>query len=138
MGRATSNDGAKKSARDVDAFLAAVPEEARGTLEKLRKTIRAAVPKATEGIGYGIPTFYHQGPLVGYAASKNHCGFYVMSPAVMDAHRDELKPYDTATATIRFPHNKPLPAALVTKLVKARIAENEARRSGYGGKRGRG
>jgi hypothetical protein len=61
MGRATSNDGAKKSARDVDAFLAAVLEEARATLEKIRKTIRAAAPKSTEGIGYGIPTFYHQG-----------------------------------------------------------------------------
>jgi uncharacterized protein YdhG (YjbR/CyaY superfamily) len=133
-----SQDGAKKSARDVDAFLAAVPEEARDTLEKLRKTIQAAAPKATEGIGYGIPTFYHQGPLVGYGASKNHCGLYVMSPAVMDAHREQLKQYDTATATIRFPANKPLPAALVTKLVMARIAENEARKGGYGGKTGRG
>jgi uncharacterized protein YdhG (YjbR/CyaY superfamily) len=137
MRRATSKDGAKKSARDVDAFLAAVPEDPRATLENLRKTIRAAAPEATEGIGYGIPTFYYQGPLVAYAASKNHCGFYVMSPAVMDAHREELKNYDTSKGTIRFPANKPLPAALVKKLVNARIAENEARRSGYGGSRGR-
>jgi uncharacterized protein YdhG (YjbR/CyaY superfamily) len=116
-----------KSSRDVDDFLARVPEDARAALEKLRRTIRAAAPKATEGIGYAIPTFYHRGPLVAFAASKNHCGFYVMSPAVMGAHEDELKPYDTAKATIRFRADEPLPAALVRKLVKARIAENEAR-----------
>ena len=119
-----------KDPRDVDAFLAAVSEEARATLQTLRETIRAAAPDATEGIGYAIPTFYQQGPLVAYAASKNHCSFYVMSPAVMAAHRDDLEPYDTATATIRFPANEPLPATLVRKLVKARIAENETRR-GY-------
>jgi uncharacterized protein YdhG (YjbR/CyaY superfamily) len=117
----------KESARDVEDFLAKVPEDARAALEKLRKTIRAAAPKATEGIGYAIPTFYQHGPLVAFAASKNHCGFYVMSPAVMDAHKEELMPYDTAKATIRFSADKPLPAALVRKLVKARIAENEAR-----------
>jgi uncharacterized protein YdhG (YjbR/CyaY superfamily) len=116
-----------KSPRDVDDFLARVPEDARAALEKLRRTIRAAAPKATEGIGYAIPTFYHRGPLVAFAASKNHCGFYVMSPAVMKAHQDELKPYDTAKATIRFRADEPLPAALVRRLVKARIAENEAR-----------
>jgi len=116
-----------KSSRDVDGFLARVPEDARAALEKLRRTIRAAAPKATEGIGYAIPTFYHQGPLVAFAASKNHCGFYVMSPAVMEAHEDELKPYDTAKATIRFRADEPLPAALVRKLVRARTAENEAR-----------
>jgi uncharacterized protein YdhG (YjbR/CyaY superfamily) len=117
----------KKSAKDVDDFLARVPEDARAALEQLRTTIRSAAPEATEGIGYAIPTFYHQGPLVAFAASKNHCGFYVMSPAVMDAHKEELMPYDTAKATIRFSADKPLPAALVRKLVKARIAENEAR-----------
>ena len=125
------NGGERKarrgSSKDVDAFLAKVPEDARAALEKLRKTIRGAAPKATEGIGYAIPTFYHQGPLVAFAASKNHCGFYVMSPAIMEAHKDELKPYDTAKATIRFAADKPLPAALVRRLVKARIAENEAR-----------
>jgi uncharacterized protein YdhG (YjbR/CyaY superfamily) len=120
-------DDSKKSAKDVDDFLAKVPEDARDALEGLRRTIRSAAPKATEGIGYAIPTFYQQGPLVAFAASKNHCGFYVMSPAVMDAHKDELKPYDTAKATIRFPADKPLPAALVRKLVKARLAENVAR-----------
>jgi uncharacterized protein YdhG (YjbR/CyaY superfamily) len=134
-----SKRGGQKSARDVDAFLATVPEEARATLEKLRETIRAAVPEATEAISYGVPAFKHQGrPLVAFGATKNHCAFYLMSPAVMDAHAAELGEYDTSKGTIRFPHDKPLPSALVTKLVKARIVENEARGSGYGGKARRG
>jgi uncharacterized protein YdhG (YjbR/CyaY superfamily) len=120
------------SARDVDAFLAELPEDARAALDHLRRTIRSAAPKATEGIGYAIPTFYHLGPLVAFAATKQHCGFYVMSPEVMEAHRKELEGYDTAKATIRFPADDPLPAALVRKLVKARIAENEARAADRG------
>lgn len=111
---------------NVDEYLAAVPEDARATLEKLRKTIKTAAPKATEAISYQIPTYKYHGPLVAFAAFKNHCGFYVMSPAVMDAFKDELTPYDTAKATIRFPVDKPLPATLVRKLIKARIKENEA------------
>lgn len=121
---------ATRAPRDIDDYLARVPDEARATLEKLRKVIRAAAPRATETISYQIPTFKHHGPLVAFAAFPNHCGFYVMSPAVMKAHKDELEPYDTATATIRFPIGESLPTALVKKLVKARIAENEARTSG--------
>jgi uncharacterized protein YdhG (YjbR/CyaY superfamily) len=113
---------------EVDEYLAKVPDEARAALEKLRKTIRAAAPKATEGFSYGIPAFkLHGRPLVSYAALKNHCSFFPMSPAVMDAHRKELEPYDTSKGTIRFPVDKPLPATLVRKLVKARIAESEGR-----------
>lgn len=117
-------------AASVDDYLAVVPREARAALEKLRQTIRTAAPEATEVISYQIPTYKHHGPLVAFAAFPQHCGFYVMSKAVMDAHRAELGSYDTAKATIRFQASKPLPAALVRKLVKARIAENEkARRS---------
>jgi uncharacterized protein YdhG (YjbR/CyaY superfamily) len=114
-------------ANEVDEYLAKVPDEARAALEKLRKTIRAAAPKATEGFSY-IPAFkLHGRPLVSYAALKNHCSFFPMSPAVMDAHRKELEPYDTSKGTIRFPAFEPLPAALVRRLVKARIAESEGR-----------
>jgi len=113
-------------ARDVDDYLATVPDEARATLEKLRKTIRAAAPKATEAISYGVPTFKHQGrPLVGIGATKSHCAIYVMSPNVIRAHAAELEEYDTGKGSVRFPASKPLPAALVRRLVKARIAENE-------------
>jgi uncharacterized protein YdhG (YjbR/CyaY superfamily) len=113
-------------AGDVDEFLAAVPNEARAALEKVRGHIRAAAPGATESISYGIPTFKLEGrPLVGTGATKNHCALYVMSPEVMEAHAAELEGYDTSKGTVRFPAENPLPAALVKKLVKARIAENE-------------
>jgi len=115
-------------ARDVDEYLAAVPEEARIVLEKLRKTIKAAAPKAVEVISYAIPTFKYQGqPLVYFAAFTNHCSLYPASGAVMEAYKGELSPYDTFKGTIRFQANKPLPAALVRKIVKARIAEIEAK-----------
>lgn len=141
MRRDTSKDSPKKSpsAKDVDAFLAAVSEETRATLEILRKTIKVAAPKATETISYGVPTFKHQGrSLVSFGAGKNHCALYVMSPEVMSAHAAELEKYDTGKGSIRFPASKPLPAALVRKLVKARITEIETSGSGYGRKDGRG
>lgn len=112
---------------DVDDLLAKVPDDKRPALEKLRQTIRSAAPKATEGIGYAIATFYLEGPLVSYSFSKNHSSFHIISPAVAKAHEADLQPYDTTTATIRFAPDEPLPAALVRKLVKARIRENEAR-----------
>lgn len=115
-------------AANVDAYLAAVPQPARRALQNLRKVIRAAAPKAVEKISYHIPIFMYLGPLVGFAAFAEHCSFFVMGTEVMDAHKNELKPYPTAKATIRFPAEKPLPAALVKKLVRARVKENEARR----------
>jgi uncharacterized protein YdhG (YjbR/CyaY superfamily) len=123
------SDAGSGWAGEVEDFLRAVPPDARAALEKIRETIRKAAPDATERIGYGIPMFYYEGPLVGFGATKNHCAFYVMSPALMEANRDELQRYDTAKGTIRFTPGNPLPATLVRKLVKARIAENHARRS---------
>ena len=119
---------AKKSAppQTVDDYLAALPEEARATLEKLRKTIKAAAPKATEVISYQIPMYKHQGMLVGFAAFKEHCSLFPGAKAIA-THKDELKAYGTSKGTIRFPIGKPVPAALVKKLVKTRIAENEKR-----------
>jgi uncharacterized protein YdhG (YjbR/CyaY superfamily) len=125
------------SPKDMDQYLAAVPDEARSALEGLRKTIRSAAPEATETISYRVPMFKHRGrPLVSLGASKNHCSFYVMSTEVMSRHAAEVEEFDTSPGTIRFPANKPLPAALVRKLVKARIAEIEEGASGYGGKAG--
>jgi len=117
----------RTAAKSVDDYLAALPEDARRALEGLRKTIRSAAPDATEVISYQIPTFKHQGMLVAFAAFEGHCGFYIMSEKVLRAHTAELKEYELNKASIRFPPSKPLPSALVTKLVKARIAENEAR-----------
>jgi uncharacterized protein YdhG (YjbR/CyaY superfamily) len=115
-------------AASVDEYLAAVPEHVRPALEQVRHAVRAVVPEATETISYGIPTFKEGGTaVVGYGASKNHCSLYVMSPAVMEAHRDDLEGYETSKGTVRFPADRPLPAAVVKKLVKARLKENDGR-----------
>jgi len=119
-------DAKSAPVKNVDEYLAGVPKEARVTLEKLRKTIKAAAPMASEVISYQMPMYKHHGMVVGFAAFKDHCSLFP-GAAVMDAHKEELKRYSTSKGTIRFPANKPLPAALVKKLVKARIAENEAR-----------
>jgi uncharacterized protein YdhG (YjbR/CyaY superfamily) len=111
----------------VEAYLEKVPEPARTTLEKVRATIRAAAPKeAFEKISYGMPAFAYKGALVGYAAFKKHCSFFPMGSAVLDQFPEDVQPYRTAKGTLQFPLDKPLPAALVKKLVKARVAHNEA------------
>ena len=110
----------------VDDYIAAAPTDARPALEKLRKTIKAAAPKAIEVISYQIPLYKHHGHLVAFSASGDHCVFTVMSPALLREHATELKDYKLGKASIRFAANRPLPTALVRKLVKARIAENES------------
>ena len=124
------SDNTKKSApaQTVDDYLAALPDDARATLEKLRKVIKDAAPKATEVISYQMPMYKHHGMLVGFAAFKDHCSFFPGANPVA-THKDELKAYETSKGTIRFPIGKPLPAALVKKLVRTRIAENEKRLS---------
>ena len=109
----------------IDEYLAALSDDKRAALEALRKTIKAAAPKAEECISYQLPAFRLKDKmLVGFGASAKHCAFYLMSGSTVDAHKHELENYDTSKGTIRFPADKPLPAALVRKLVKARIAEN--------------
>ena len=117
-----------RAPKNVDEYLAGVPEPARGTLNKIRAAIRSAVPpEATEGISYGIPTFNYQGPLVWFAAFSNHCSLFP-SAAVIEAFKDELKGFSTSKGTIHFSTDKPLPTALVKNLVKARIAQNESKK----------
>lgn len=113
----------------VEAYLAAVPEPGRSTLEKIRAVIRSAAPKeATEAISYGMPAFKYKGGLLAYAAFKNHCSLFPMSMAVIAQFSEELKPFQTSKGTIQFPLDKPLASALVKKLVKAKVAENEAKK----------
>jgi len=110
---------------EVEKYLAKVPEPARSTLQKVRATIRAAAPRdATEAISYGIPAFKHNGLLVAYAAFAKHCSFFPASGELLEEFADELKDYPCSKGTIRFAVDKPLPAALVKKLVKARVAKN--------------
>ena len=113
----------------VDEYLAGVPEPARTTLQRVRTAIRSTVPpEATEAISYHIPTFKYKGPLMAFAAFSNHCSLFPMSGSLLEAFKNELKAFQTSKGTIRFPVDKPPPAALVKKLVKARIAENERKK----------
>ena len=110
--------------KTIDEYLAPLSDDQRAALEKIRKTIRAAAPQAEECISYGLAAFRLNGkPLVGFGASAKHCAFYPMNGSTVAAFKKELKNYDTSKGTIRFPASKPLPAALVRKLVKARVAE---------------
>lgn len=112
----------------VKAYFARVPEPARTTLDKVRTAIRAAVPKdATEGLSYGMPAFRYKGALVAYAVFKDHCSFFPMQASLIDEMKEELAGYRTSKGTLQFALDKPLPAALVKKMVKARVAENERR-----------
>ena len=110
--------------KNIDEYLAALSADKRAALEKLRKTIKAAAPKAEECISYQIPSFRLNGMLVGFGATAKHCALYLMSAATVEAYAAELKDYDTSKGTIRFQADNPLPASLVRTLVKARIAEN--------------
>ena len=107
--------------KNIDEYLATVPEPARGTLKKIRAAIQSVVPReATETISYGMPAFKHNGVLVWFAAFSKHCSFFPTA-SVIEAFKHELKGYSTSKGTIQCPTDKPLPAALVKKLVKARI-----------------
>ena len=110
--------------KTVDEYLAAVTDEQRVVLEKIRKAIRSAAPKAEECISYQLAAFRLDGrPLVAFGATASHCAFYPMSGSTVAAHKDELEGYQTSKGTIRFQSSKPLPVSLVKKLVKARLAE---------------
>ena len=112
--------------KNIDEYLAAVPEPARTTMNKVRTMIRAAAPSAaTEAISYGMPAFKYKGSLVAFAAFSNHCSLFPMGSAAIEKFKKELEGYQTFKGTIRFPVDKPLPAALVKKIVKARVADNE-------------
>ena len=112
---------------NIDEYLAALSDDQRAALQKLRKTIQTAAPKAEECISYRLAAFRHNGMLVAFGATGSHCAFYLMSSSTVAAYKKELEGYDTSKGTIRFQPDKPLPAALVRKLVKARLAENEKR-----------
>ena len=135
MKQAKSNDPgpatkAKTGPKNVDEYLAGVPEPARSTLNKVREMIRsAAPPESTEGISYRICVVkYKERPLLWFAAFQHHCSLYPLTPSVKTAFRDELKHFDTSKGTLRFPLDKPLSLALVKGLVMARLEENERKK----------
>ncbi len=115
----------------VEAYLAGIPEGPRAALEKVRRAIRAAAPEATEGIAWQMPAFRAHGRwVVGYAAFRDHCSLFPMSAGAVEAFAAELTGYSTTKGTIHFTAEKPLPAALVKRIVRARLEEVAAKPEG--------
>ena len=108
----------------IDEYLARLPADQRGALQALRTVIRRAAPDAEERLSYGICAFRDRGMLVGFGATRTHCALYLMSARTVADHAELLEGYDTSKGTIRFTPEAPLPASLVRRLVKARLAEN--------------
>ena len=114
--------------KTFDNCLASIGEGNRAALEKLRKHFKTIVPKAEECVTYGLAAFRLEGkPIAGLGATATHCAYYPMSGSIVATLKDDLKNYKSSKGAIRFQADEPLPAPLVRKLVKARIAENEKR-----------
>jgi uncharacterized protein YdhG (YjbR/CyaY superfamily) len=119
----------KGAPKSVDEYLARVPEPARSTLKKMRAAIGSSVPaEASETISYGIPAIRYKGVLVWFAAFSDHCSLFPTA-AIITAFKDELKGFSTSKGTIHFPTDKPLPTALIKKMVKARVAQTEKKKA---------
>jgi uncharacterized protein YdhG (YjbR/CyaY superfamily) len=128
-GKRRSTEKSKGGTKTVEEYLAAIPDSARNTFDKLRATVLSVVPaKATETISYQMPAIGHNGVLVWYAAFANHCSLFPTA-AVMDEFKNELKGFITSKGTVQFPLDKPLPVALIKKIVKTRVAQSESKKS---------
>jgi len=128
--RKKNSPGAKGNVpmMSVEEYLARIPEPARSTLKKIRAVIRSAAPsEAIETISYGMPTFKYKGALVWFAAFSDHCSLFPTA-AVIAEFKNELKAFEISKGTIRFPVDKPLPAILLKKMVKARVAQLEKKK----------
>ncbi len=115
---------AKKTPTNIDAYIAAFPEDVQERLQTIRATIRAAAPEATETISYAMPTFKLKGNLVHFAAFKHHIGFYP-APSGLEAFAEQLAPYKHSKGAVQFPLDQPLPLDLVTDITKFRVAETQ-------------
>jgi uncharacterized protein YdhG (YjbR/CyaY superfamily) len=114
----------------VDEYLADVPAKERAVLKKFRATVKSVAPDAREKISYGMPAFTYHGNLLYYGAMKNHLSLFPGSKSVVKTFATELEPFDASSpGTIRFTADKPLPLALIKKIVRARMAENRARKT---------
>lgn len=117
---------AMQNFKSVDEYLKTQPAEFREVLEKLRAQIKAAAPKAEEGISYGMPSYKYKGALVYFGAFKNHCSFFPGSASIV-ANMTGLKDFIISKGTIQFTPDKPIPASIIKSIVKERVRENETR-----------
>lgn len=116
----------RKIAKDIDEYVGHCPQDVQPLLTQMRATIQQAAAQATEKISYGIPTFYLNGNLVHFGAAQNHIGFYP-TPSGITAFKKELEPYKSSKGAVQFPKDKPLPLALITRIVKFRVKEQQAK-----------
>ena len=114
-------------ARTVDEYLAALPEDKRAALEKVRRAVREAAPEAEEVISYRMPGYRYKGMLVYFAAFDNHLSLFGAGKTLVKAFGKELEPFDVSGSTIRFSVEHPLPTALVRRMLRARVRENKER-----------
>jgi uncharacterized protein YdhG (YjbR/CyaY superfamily) len=118
----------KLTPKNLDDYVASVPEAARSHFSKIHAALRSAVPtEATETISYGIPAFKHKKVLVWFAAFSNHCSLFPTA-SVIETFKNELKDFTTSKGTIQFPLDKPVPMALIKKIVKTRVAQVEEKK----------
>jgi uncharacterized protein YdhG (YjbR/CyaY superfamily) len=113
--------------KSVTEYLNDLPDNVYTALENIRQIIKFLVPDAEETISYQVPSYKYKGMLVGFGAAKNHCSFFVMSSTLLNDFKEDIKGFETSTGTIRFTPEKPIPNDLITKIVMARLAENEAK-----------
>ena len=113
----------KTRPKTIDEYIQAAPREAQRKLREMRACIRAAAPRAKEGLKWGMPAFSYRRILVTFAAFKNHIGFYPTSSAVT-AFAKDLSKFSTARGSIQFPLVKPLPLSLVRKITAFRVKES--------------
>ena len=124
----SAKPGPAAAPKTIHAYLATVPEPARGTLQKVRAAIRSAVPPgATETISYKIPAFKHGEVIIWFAAFASHCSIFPTA-RIIEQFKDDLKAFTISKGTVQFPTDKPFPASLLKKMVKARLAQIAAKK----------
>ena len=117
----------KPGVKNIDDYISSQPDAIRPSLEHLRRIIKEVAPEAEELISYQMPAFRYHGMLVGFAAAKNHFGLYPWNGHTVEEFKEDLKGYSVTKGAIHFPIDKPIPEALVKKIVKARMQENLAK-----------